>query len=372
MELSEEQKEIENYRAKCEALKSTWLAANQNFLYFQKMAHEDLEKAKTVMTKSQLETWENLRKRDATYEKRRDSYRIYAHGEGLEIPENESPLEEVSSKFKLVKKSEIDELKSRLSEINEEIKKKEENCSKQSAEKIEKLEDSIENLYSLLHFENGEYERELEEYTEIETNFRDLEEAVKDRVEELSSEFNATEKFRQLQEYDEIIYKNRSCLLERLDKIRESRKSQKREIENARKEQKLGEAARREFESIPEASVDYLNDSHAMQRLQIVLATEVSSREKLEKIFLDDRIGIEENINMMLINAHEQEANNKKKLHELEQLVAKERQHYESESIERSWQQENLEKLKKDYLEKKKEKEIRIRNLTAAIHFYKK
>jgi hypothetical protein len=143
------------------------------------MAHEDLEKAKTIMTKSQLETWENLRKRDATYEKRRDSYRIYAHGEGLEIPENESPLEEVSSKFKLVKKSEIDELKSRLSEINEEIKKKEENCSKQSAEKIEKLEDSIENLYSLLHFENGEYERELEEYTEIETNFRDLEEAVK-------------------------------------------------------------------------------------------------------------------------------------------------------------------------------------------------
>ena len=31
----------------------------------------------------------------------------------------------------------------------------------------------------LLEFENGEYERELEEYTEIETNFRDLEEAVK-------------------------------------------------------------------------------------------------------------------------------------------------------------------------------------------------
>jgi hypothetical protein len=39
-----------------------------------------------------------------------------------------------------------------------------------------------------------------------------------------------------------------------------------------------------------------------MQRLQIVLATEVSSREKLEKIFLDDRIGIEENINMMLVS----------------------------------------------------------------------
>ena len=140
------------------------------------MAHEDLEKAKIIMTKSQLETWENLRKRDATYEKRRDSYRVYAHGEGLEIQENE---EEVSSKFKLVKKSEIDELKSRLNEINEKIKKKEENCSKQSEKKIEKLEDSIENLYSLLDFENAEYEREHEEFTQIETNFSDLEEAVK-------------------------------------------------------------------------------------------------------------------------------------------------------------------------------------------------
>jgi len=67
MEVSEVQEEIEDYRAKCEALKSTWLAANQNFLYFQKMAHEDLEKAKTIMTKSQLETWENLRKRDTEY-----------------------------------------------------------------------------------------------------------------------------------------------------------------------------------------------------------------------------------------------------------------------------------------------------------------
>jgi len=139
------------------------------------MAHEDLEKAKSIMTKSQFETWENLRKRDAKYEERRDSYSVYAHGEGL--PENKK--EEVSSKYKLVKKSEIQELQSRLNELNEEIKKKEENCSDKSAEKIIKLEDSIENLYSLLEFENGEYERELEEYTEIETNFRDLEEAVK-------------------------------------------------------------------------------------------------------------------------------------------------------------------------------------------------
>ncbi|CBY31908.1 unnamed protein product, partial [Oikopleura dioica] len=193
-----------------------------------------------------------------------------------------------------------------------------------------------------------------------------------DRVEELSSEFNASEKFRQLSEYDEIIRRNQNGLLERLDKIRESRKSQKREIENARKERKLAEAARCEFDSIPEASVDYLNDSHATQRLQIVLATEVSSREKLEKVFLDDRIRIEENINMMLIDAHEQESKHKQNLHKLEQLVAKERQQHESESIERSWQQENFKKLKKDYFEKKKEKEVRIRNLTAAIHLYKK
>jgi len=123
-----------------------------------------------------------------------------------------------------------------------------------------------------------------------------------DRVEELSSEFNASEKSRQLSEYDEIIHRNQNGLLERLDKIRESRKSQKREIENARKERKLAEAARSEFDIIPEASVDYLNDSHAMQRLQIVLATEVSSREKLEKVFLDDRIEIEENINKMLVS----------------------------------------------------------------------
>ena len=75
---------------------------------------------------------------------------------------------------------------------------------------------------------------------------------------------------------------------------------------------------------------------------------------------------------MIKIDAHEQESKNKEKLLELEQRVAKERQHHESESIERSWQQENLEKLKKDYLEKKKEKEIRIRNLTAAIYLYKK
>merc|ERR1712037_51508 len=221
-------------------------------------------------------------------------------------------------------------------------------------------------------FENGEYERELEKYTEIETNFRDLEEAVKDRVEELYSEFNASEKFRQLQEYDEIIHKNRGSLLTRLDKIRESRKSQKREIENARKEAKIAESARAEFESIPEASVDYLNDSHAMQRLQIVLAKEVSSREKMEKIFLDDRIQIEESINAMLIDAHEQEKKNKEELQKLEQLVAKEKQQHESEYVERSWQQENYEKLKKDYLEKKKEKEVRIKNLTAAIHLYKK
>jgi len=35
MVLQEVQEEIEEYRAKCDALKSTWLAANQNFLYFQ-------------------------------------------------------------------------------------------------------------------------------------------------------------------------------------------------------------------------------------------------------------------------------------------------------------------------------------------------
>ena len=123
-------------------------------------------------------------------------------------------------------------------------------------------------------------------------------------MEELSVEFNAAEKFRQLREYDEIIRRNERALLERLDKIRESRKSQKREIENARKEAKLAAVARSEFQSIPEAALEFVNDSHAKQRLQLVLATELSSREKLEKVFLDDRIRIEENINKMLVSLH--------------------------------------------------------------------
>jgi len=75
---------------------------------------------------------------------------------------------------------------------------------------------------------------------------------------------------------------------------------------------------------------------------------------------------------LIQVDAHEQESKHKQNLHKLEQLVAKERQQHESESIERSWQQENFQKLKNDYLEKKKEKEVRIRNLTAAIHLYKK
>ena len=197
MEVSEVQEEIEDYRAKCEALKSTWLAANQNFLYFQvsfyvflsllfviirfywlmlynrdkkifhktqknqifqKMAHEDLEKAKTIMTKSQLETWENLRKRDTEYEKRRDSYSVYAHGEGLQVQDDQK--EDVSPKFKLVKKSEIEELQSRLRKLNEEIKKKEEilnilepSCG--SCSFIDKIND-IYNSKEIIGVENNE------------------------------------------------------------------------------------------------------------------------------------------------------------------------------------------------------------------------
>ena len=115
-------------------------------------------------------------------------------------------------------------------------------------------------------------------------------------------EFNASEKFRQLREYDEIINRNKRALHERLEKIRESRKSQKREAENARKEARIAALARSEFQNIPEAKMSFLNASHAKQRLEIILATEVSSREKLEKVFLDDRAGIEENINKMLVS----------------------------------------------------------------------
>ena len=77
-----------------------------------------------------------------------------------------------------MKKSEIDALESRLKDLNGKIQAIGDVDFAKTNGKIEKTESSIENLYALLEFENSIYERELENYSEIETNFRDLEEAV--------------------------------------------------------------------------------------------------------------------------------------------------------------------------------------------------
>jgi len=287
--------ELQNQKNKYEALEQTWMAANENFLKFQQMANRDLQLAKSLMTKSQLNTWESLRMRDEQCEAKRDSFPDYVNGtEG----ERTSAKRESSDGYKLVTVTDYERLKEKVATLSNRIEMFEEI----SVEKIKlenaSLAEENEKLEAQVIQANELYEKKLREFNLVSEKMADLEEAVGDTINAHLADVMPDESAQRLGQIEREFRQLQSSTRHQLEQLRVVRKSKQEDIDRIAQENAfLSGAYRKNKEEIHQNIQTQLEESESQKDvisfLETMLVEERSAAECRYKQLLDDRANLE-------------------------------------------------------------------------------